>query len=424
MFGLSFTNFSKYMKTVYLDFGLKDSLMTADKVLRRITTMQSLPNLGGNEMYVPIRAGMTPAQSKKFGIASSIGRKSTGARVAFNVPYDKDFGVSVIENKVIYASMTSLHAFVGAFADETDNAILALRNKRCSALLNDSGQPNAIGRIKAGGIASGRRTITLNNPVMANFEVNMELEFSTSNAAASRAGGPYTIESVDRKGGKITLTAALHASIVVNDYVFRNGDRGETALTSFFDYLPGGSTPGSLHGLNRNIDPLRLAGQKVTKAIGTNFAKTVREVAASIDNLSGRGPNAVYVSPLVENKIAAEQEQNINFVTDGGKRMAEITYIGQGRLGFQTSNGVIELVSSPFMPPNKMLLLTEEAFHIGHLKSDFVSFVQDAAGGIYKQAHDSPGREVRLESYGNLCCQAPGLSAQIELTGADIPTFA
>lgn len=413
MLGVNMTSFAAYLKNLYHSNNYMNGLMVDDPILRRLEIRRA-KRTSGDKIVIPLRYGRNRAQSKDFSKSQEHSKTTTGARGRFEVPHDTDSGVARVSNKVILASRNDEGAFIKAFRDEIDDEIESLRQKRCTALFAPAA--NVAGEITTGGITNSRATVKIAaNCSIMNFDVNDRLQFAAKNGASVRGGGPYRVTSVDRANESFTVTPALGSAVVVGDYIYRDGDFGQVALTSFFEYVKGGSTPGTLHGLNRNPDPLRLAGRIYQMGKDDRFTDYVRRVASRIQYLTGKQPTAVYCNSLHDQIFADEQTENTRLnVSDGGAN--DETAIGMGRLFFQTSGGRIDIVSSPFVPRDRLLVVHEPSFFIEHLGEKFVDFAVSHGDSMFKEAHDALGIEIRIESYGNLCCEAPGLSAVVMLS--------
>ena len=422
--GTTLASADAVLKQWYYDKSNLNALMYGeDEVLQRLQRLPASEVIEGREMVVPVRIGRSPSQSKDFEKAQAQAKARTGARGRWIVPIDSDFGVVRISNKAIKASKNKMGAFVKLLVDETNAEIEGLKQKRCSALFAPEfgavdNKRNVVGTVKS--IASTK--VTLNDVSQAaNFDIGDQVQFLQSSGATR--GNVVEVTAVDRDKGILTISAAV-SGLAANDLVVRDGDRGKVGLTSFNDWLTGGSTPGTLHGLNRNLDPARLAGFKVTVADAAPntgpFTKAVRKQIAKIINLTGSAPTMFVCNSLVEDFIAQEQSANIRLdMSQGGAQ--GLTAIGMGRLGFKHSKGVTEIVTSPFCPVGETYLLDERVWslhYLGDAGDDFVDFVKNERGGIIIPAYDGPGLEIRAESYGNLVCQAPGKNARLQLAQA------
>ena len=403
---------------------LNQLLYAEDEVLKRLQRLPASEVIEGREMVVPVRIGGSPSQSKDFTKAQEQAKARTGARGRWIVPIDEDYAVVRISNKAIKASKNKMGAFVKLLADETDAEIERLKQRRCTAIFAPSSggvnnKRNVIGEVKS--VTAAKVTLKDKGRI-ANFEIGDQLQFLQSSGAAR--GAVVGVVNVDRSEGVITLTAAV-SGLAANDLVVRDGDRGKVGLAGFNEWITGGSTPGSLFGLDRNLDPVRLAGFSVDIADSAPapanaqgpFTKNVRKTIAKIINLTNTAPTMFVCNSLVEDFIAQEQSTNLRLdMSTGG--VSGVTNIGMGKLAFKHSKGMTEIVTSSFCPVGTCYLIDERTWslhYLGDQGDDFVDFVKNDRGGIIIPAYDGPGLEIRAESFGNLVCQAPGKNAKFNL---------
>ena len=418
-----------------------------DEALMRLKRFPASGKVQGRKMVVPMRIGRSPSQSKNFIKAQNQAKKRTGARGVWLVEYDNDFGLARVENKVIKASVGMQGAFIKEMIDETDAAVEGLRQKRCTALFAPEyaadAARNSIGKVKSSAVVGAKSVVTLTDAGnAANFDIGDELIVRNATGAVTRAGGVAVVESVDRQAGTVGLNRTV-AALAANDILIRDGDEDQVGLTSFNQWLPA-KTAGNafsvsdkeLHGLDRSLDRARLAGFYSTvgtaaKADAANkpaaqpFTLAIRRMISQINALTGSAPDLFFCNPLVEDAIAKEQSANIRLdVSQGGA--AQVTGIGMGKLAIKHSKGMTEIVTSSFCPIAECYLIDTETFglmFLGGEGDDFVDFARNKAGGILLDAYDASGVEIRVESYGNLVCNAPGRNGRLHLNQGLVDTI-
>ena len=419
-----------FLKQWYYDKGQLNSLMYADdEVLMMLSRLPASEVIEGREMVVPIRIGRSPSQSKDFTKAQDQAKKRTGARGRWIIPIDSDYGVARIENKLIKSSKSKMGAFIKLLADETDNAIIGLKQKRCAALFapeySNTNAQNVIGKVRS--VSGGGVSCVLTDfGNSANFDIGDSIQ--AIQPAGTLRGAVVQVDAINRQTGTITFSGAI-AGLAANDLLLRDGDRGAVGLTSFLQWLPkqaAGAISGSatLHGLDRSKDVSRLAGfyQELgdAKANATPFTFAVRTMIARIIQLTGSAPTHFICNTLVENFIAAEQTSNIRLDVSGGGAV-ELTQIGMGKLAFKHSKGLTRIITSSFCPVADCFLINAGSWslmYLGDQGDDFVDFVRNERGGVITQAYDAPGVEIRVESFGNLVCDGPGKNGRISLNSA------
>ena len=427
-----------YLKQIYIDNQNLNSLMYDDPVLGMLNRLPASNVVEGKEMVVPIRIGRSPSGSKDFTKAQQQAQARTGARGRWIIPIDEDFQVGRVSNKAIKSSKSSMGAFVKLLVDETDAAIAGLKEKRCAALFAPEYGTNTAGRnavgVAAAQVASSAKVYTVaDRGNISAFDLGDTVVVLTSSGGAvanSRAG---IVTKVNSEAGTFETNQSLVSSgNVPKDALFlKDGDAGKSGLTSFAQWLPAKSntnaftnSSATLHGLDRSLHRARLAGFYSEVADGAPntlpFTKAFRKMTANIINLSGNAPNKFVCNSLVEDFLAQEQVNNINFNSDNSGGGA-IVSVGAGKLQFRHSKGVCEIVTSPFCPISDCYLLDTNTWalhYLGNEGDDFVDFAKNENGGMLIPAYNGAGVEVRVESFGNTTCDAPGRNGRLHLADA------
>ena len=424
--GTVYQTLDPLMKLYYIDrsYDQLQQLMYKGSVLNLFQRLPASEQIGGKKFVIPVEYGGSPNQSKDFAIAQGLAKKRTFSSGNFEIPFDDDFGLERVSDKVMKGTRDIRMAFYKA-VKVANKAIVGLKNKREIALFakedNASGQVSTIDRT-----TPAAPVITLSDRAhAASFEKDQDIQFATSNTANLIAGGPWRIDKVDRFKGTITLDKVLPAGVVANIYIFRNGDHGKTALTSLRKYIDGSSAPGTLHGLDRNEDPTRLGGFYKEMDAGDTFSSIVRFMTSSIFNLCQAAPQTLICNPLVEALMATELAKDGNAAGLGNTRndisrggIMGTTRFGVGKLQFNTTYGPISIHTSPFCPIEEFYILDLNCFglyYLGNEGDNFVDFSYSDSGSLFRTIDDDPGREVRVVSYGNLGCTGPGMNARIKL---------
>ena len=434
--GVTVNSADSYLKQFYIDNKNLNSLMYTDPTLAMLKRLPASETVQGKELVVPIRIGRSPSASKEFSKAQQQAKERTGARGRWILPIDSDYAVGRIDNKAIKSSKGNRGAFVKLLMDETDSVIKGMEYKRCTAFYapeygSSSAGRNAIG-VNSAQVASTAKVYTLSDRGnIANFDIGDAISVLTSSGGAVSNSRVVHVASVDTEGGKFTTDQALVSSgNVPKDALFlRDGDENKAGLISFFQWLPEKSSTNdfvksdkTLGGLDRSLHRARLAGFFSEVADGAPntlpFTKAFRRMATNCINLSGHVPDKFICNALIENFIAQEQVNNIQFNSDNSMGGA-IVSVGAGKLQFRHSKGITEIITSPFCPVSDCLLIDTNTWalqFLGDSSDDFVSFTQNKNGGILLDAYDADGLEVRVTSHGQLTCDAPGRNGRLKLS--------
>jgi hypothetical protein len=174
-----------------------------------------------------------------------------------------------------------------------------------------------------------------------------------------------------------------------------------SVITGLDEYVKGGTAPGTLFGLNRTSDPVRLAGQSIDYA---GWAKEDAVVDASAQAGSqGIGNPTVLVA---NNMDVADMKKSlagkIVYNRPGGK---EATY-SFSDLTIEGEAGPIRVLADPYCPRNKAWLLKKDAFSLFSLKA--APHLAKYDGIEFLRRPDADAYEVRFAFYGNLKCKNPG----------------
>lgn len=223
----------------------------------------------GKQWHLPIRIGHTAGRSHTF--ANAKANKAGSQVVELAITTGSNYSLYSVDGKLIRETRDNKGAFVEAFEFELEAAMDAMaRNFGIEVYGNGGG---ALGRLTSGTTVS-TTTITLNDAnTVVNFEKGMWIQLaSTDGTSGSVRAGKAQISSIDRDAGTLTMAAATNSTIptaAASDYIFADGDFGlgikglDAWVPSSAPTVGGGD---SFFGLDRSVDPVRLAGCRVAGA--------------------------------------------------------------------------------------------------------------------------------------------------------------
>lgn len=219
----------------------------------------------GKNWHLPVRIAHTAGRSHSFDKAKA--NKNASAVVEYQITITSNYSLYSVDGRLQRQTANSKGAFVEAFEFELDSAMDAMkRNMGYEPYLNGGG---AIGRVGSGQTTDTVTLLNINDIVK--FEKNQVLVASTADGTSGALkAGSVTVESVDRDAGTITVTAATWddaagiPTIAANDYLFTEGDFG-LGIKGLAAWIPATApSPGDdFFGLDRSVDPVRLAGSRV-----------------------------------------------------------------------------------------------------------------------------------------------------------------
>jgi hypothetical protein len=366
----------------------------------------------GELAYVPIQnanpqgssADLTEAQANVF----------QGNYLRFALTRVSHYGVARITGEAAEAAVKSEGAMVDLWDNET-RGIATTEMSTMATYLYGTGDATLGTMGGTGAVAA--TTVTLAAGTNMNyFELNMTLKMVSAVGLSPtvRSGGAAKIRvtGIDRRNRTLTFAGNLSASItdaINTDYFVRSGDQATSAatvLTGLGSYVAGGTTPGILFGLQRNSDPVRLAGQNI------DYQGWAGEDAV-VDASSQAGFQGIgYPNVLVCNNIeAATIKKSL-----AGKLMFNRPGSSSGVYSFsdikiEGENGPIEILSDPFCPRNKAFLLSLDQFSLFSLRA--APHLADFDGIKFLRLPSADAYEVRFVFYGNMKCKNPGPNVQL-----------
>ena len=331
------------MKALYPDGELPKSINDTFATLKRV---KKETNFVGELAYVPIQNANPQGSSADLPTAQANVQQGNYLRQALRRV--THHGVARVTGEAAEAAVQS----EGAMVDLWDNETRGIATTEMSTLATyffGSGD-GVLGRILSG---VGTTVVTLYTDTNMNyFELGMTLRVvsatglnPTVRVEASRA----VVLGIDRRNRTLTFGSALstHATSAADgEYLVRSGDQAgvltRTVITGLDEYIKGGTTPGTLNELNRNADPVRLAGQAIDY---TGWAHEDAAVDASAQaGFQGIG----YPSVLICNNIeVANMKKNLGakiIYYDGGGK-AKHSFSG---VSIDGEAGPIEILADPF----------------------------------------------------------------------------
>jgi len=206
---LDLTSFAAALKQHYTNERVENLVYKDNPLLALISKYEQF---GGENLKLPIKYGIPQGRSAVFSTAQS--NKTNSQYKSFLLTRDRDYSLASIDNETIEASKGNANAFMEAATSEIDGAIeAATRSLAISLYRSGSG---SIGQVSAA--STGTSFVLSNIEEVTNFEVGMELVFSTADGGGSVKSGSVTITGVNRDNGTISVDA-LTASIVTGKLI-------------------------------------------------------------------------------------------------------------------------------------------------------------------------------------------------------------
>jgi hypothetical protein len=310
----------------------------------------------------------------------------------------KKYGTLKLDGEAIAASEGDEGAFYDVVTLEIDGMIREMGDNFAFDLYRDSNGMR--GRISA---INGNVLTLANSYDVRNFKRNMVIIADDTITGLSPRSGTAKVTAMDESGSTITVdNAAGISGLLVNDYLFRDGDPGTcmeglALCTPLVAPVFGSDT---FRGFDRGADVSRLAGSRITDT--SNSLEDRLSLGAISCQMVGmeHTPTEAYVNPLKFHKIVQRQNSKIMYSGGGGKATIGFEYIE-----LATSVGVMKLHSDPDCPLTLAYGCLPDHEYIKHLRG--VPHLEMDDGRKYIRSLGEDGLEVTFKSYLNYIQEDP-----------------
>lgn len=395
------TSFDAALKEYYTDETVRDLTYKDHPWLAMVPKKEDLV---GDTYVVPLTYGIPGSRSASIAIA--IQNKDVGKHKKFNVTTVNDYAAISISRKVMKMSANDRGAFFDAQTREIDLMLEALTRSVATSLYRNGG--GAIGRISSGQTGV---TITLTEPEdIVNFEVGMEVEFSTADGTSgSVKAGTATITGIDADAGTITTDSAFNTqclTIAASDYIFAQGDFG-AKISGLAAWIPTSAPSATaFFGVDRTAHATRLGGVRlscasdpVTEALRKGISRLGRE---------GQSPDIALMSYQKHRDLCLELENRVEY-----SEMNISAAVGFTGVKFVGGKKPVVVYPDQDCPDAQCYLLSKDSWKLVSLGP--IPDLHDDDGVRMLRESTSDGYEVRASYYANLACSAPGANAVLTL---------
>ena len=394
------------LKELYDDQKIANLVYKNNPFLAMIPKMEEF---GGKYMPIPLIIGTSQGRSATFSNAQ--GNQSAAVIQSFALQRASNYSIAQIDNQTMLASKTDKMAFINGATVVIDSAIRSLTNNLATQLFRDgSGSVGVIGAIS--GLTPG--VITLASPSdVVNFEVNMTLRaFDT--AGVDRGSTGYVI-SVNRTAGTVTVatsgmggSAANPAGWVATDRLVVQGD-WSLAMKGLAAWLPTSAptTGDNFFGVDRSSDPTRLGGVRFNGS-SESIEEAVIDASLLVAREGGTPDVCImnFASYAALEKSLGAKAQYISF--DGP---AKLYYPG---ILINGAAGQIKVFPDRSCPAKTAYLLQMDTWKLYSL-GPAPHIAKYADGLEMLRVANSDAAELRVVSYANLGCNAPGFNCVVQL---------
>lgn len=393
------------LKELYDDQKIANLVYKNNPFLAMVPKMEEF---GGKYMPIPLIVNNSQGRSATFSSAQS---NQTAATVqSFALTRATNYSIAQIDNQTMLASKTDKMAFINGATVVIDGAIRSLTNNLATQLFRDgSGSIGVIGTIS--GLNPG--VITLASPSdVVNFEVNMTLRaFDT--AGTDRGTTGYVV-AVNRTAGTVTVgtsmggSAANPAGWVATDRLVVQGD-WSLAMKGLSAWIPtvAPTTGDNFFGVDRSTDPTRLAGVRFNGS-SESIEEAVIDASLLVAREGGTPDVCImnFASYAALEKSLGAKAQYISF--DGP---AKLYYPG---ILINGAAGQIKVFPDRSCPAKTAYLLQMDTWKLYSL-GPAPHIAKYADGLEMLRVFNSDAAELRVVSYSNLGCNAPGFNCVVQL---------
>lgn len=360
--------------------------------------------------YMPLPLVFNTSQGRSANFSNAQGNQTAAEVVSFALTRAPDYSIAQIDNQTMLASKTDKMAFINGAQLVIDNAIRAITNSISTGLFRSG--TGSIGKI--GTISTG--VITLTNPGdVVNFERNMTLQANATDGGASPRAALGYVVAVNRTAGTVTVassalggSAATPSGWTGNDFLLVQGDNN-AKIKGLLGWLPttAPTSGDNFFGVDRSVDSVRMAGVRYDGS-AQNIEEALIDASLLVAREGGE-PDVCIMSfgsySALEKSLGAKAQ----YITMQGP--AEIAFPG---IRINGANGQISVFPDRSCPPKTAFLLQMNTWKLYSL-GDAPHIARYADGLEMLRVSNADAAEVRVVSYSQLGCNAPGWNGVVQL---------
>lgn len=398
---LDLTSFASALKQHYTNDRIENMVYSDNPLL---ALMPKMEQFGGKNLPIPIIYGNPQNRSADFSTAVS---GSTSSKLKdFVLTRVKDYSIASIDNETLEASKGNANAFMEAATTEIDGAMQSITRSLAIALYGSGS-----GSIGQSASSETGTSLQLSNPNdVTNFEVGMELVFSTADGGGSVKSGSVTVNGIDRDTGELTVDAltAINsgAGVAANDYIFQEGDYDEkiSGLRAWVPNSAPSATP--FFNVDRTADVTRLGGIRFDGS-----AMPIEEAlisAASRAAREGAKPSHCFMNYVDFANLEKALGSKVQYVDL--KVKADIGFRG---ILVNGPRGPINVVPDQNCPSGRAFMLQLDVWKLYSLGK--CPRILDSDGLKMLRESSADAVQVRVGYYAQVGCRAPGWNVNILL---------
>lgn len=414
------------LKELYTDDKeyMKDLVYKENPFLALVPKNESPDGFAGKYIPVPLEYGTPQGRSHTFANAQS--QQTATALASFFVYVIEDYQLVTITNLLMEQTKTNAGAFVDAAKLQMDGGFRNLTNNIAFELFGSGTATRGSSTASSSQVALVATIALSNAQQIVAFEVGMLIVASATDGGAP-SSDTVLITSVDRANGIIVGTASagpLSANWAIGSgiaYLTIAGDlpaAGASSTGSFLAlsglaaWLPV-TTPASndnFWGVNRSVDPTRLAGCRYNAQAYTIEEGMTNSLAFL--NREGGKPDLCVMDFASYASLVNALGAKVQYVQVNHDEV-EVAFEG---ITFQSAYGRVTVLADRSCPPQTAYLLTMNTFKLRSLGKvpHILTYGMEGLEGL--RVGNADALEIRIGYYGNLICSAPGWNCVIQLS--------
>ena len=363
-------------------------------------------DIEGESWDIPLIVADPQAGSATF--ATGQGLKGSTTTSKFQINTINEYSFAAVNRKVMKASRSNKGAFLPAVRPNVDGAINTCKRSLAITMYRDgSGAKAQVQAIVGDVLTLGSVADGATKHEVTNLHKGESLQFADAKTGGILRAGQTKISAIDKSGGTITITAADITGLAVDDFIFRDGDRG-LVVTGLEGWIPSTApTPGDSHfGLDRSNNPTELAGV-IYDGTGQQIHEAGIDGQSNVATLGDGAPDHWFMHPSVFRAFLKEMDAKVQL--DTYRVNQTISFKG---FTIQGDAGEIRVIPDRYCIPKNTYMLQLDTWECGSMGVVPDIFDRDTDQEMLREA-SSDGYEMRIGGYVNLGCHAPGYNGVV-----------
>lgn len=391
------TNQDAVLKEFYRNYDVINETFKSRPLLAMMAKDASIQ---GKVTPVPLIYGNPQGTSASFTVAQS--NQTQLYDTAFYVRTVPRYTIAGITGELIASSRSNMGSFLKE-ATSTINASVEGHMQKINIDLYGDGTGN-IGRVQS--ISGTVITLTVAADTRK-FEYGMKIVGCATLTGGTPSATAGTVTAVDYGAGTVTVDA-LPTGLVATWYLFVEGDYGACAkgLKAIFPIVAP-TTGDNFWGVDRSINPVRLAGSRVV-ATGSPISEALTDLLAQIVFMGGK-PDVAVINTLRFYELSKELQGQVRYENVVLEEEGNIVF---SAIVLATPFGVVKVLADSACDYNLGYILQLNTLEI--LSKMSLGNMIDDDGLSMLRTSNADQVEVRIRSYWNVSCKAPAYNGVVQ----------